>query len=541
VRFGSVPLDEAVGHVLAHGHRVRGRLIPKGTTVGPGEVEELRTLGLTEVVVACLDENDVGEDAAAEALARAAAGSGLRVRPPFTGRCNLVAEAAGVVLVDADRARRANAVDESLTLATLPPWTPTRAGDLVATAKVITLAVPDSTLGRALSALEGAPAVRLAPFVPTEAALILTHGPGTPERLLAKAEESTRHRLEALGSTLAAVRRCAHDVEPLKRLLGEVGAEGYSPVLVLGASAVVDRADVVPRAVEEAGGVVERLGIPVDPGNLLLFARLGSTPVLGIPGCARSPRRNGFDPVLERVLAGETPGPDDFADMAVGGLLAEIPSRPQPREVPGSASREARRPAPVAGLVLAAGRSRRMGRRNKLVADVEGIPMVARVVDVALAAGLAPVVVVTGHGAEEVEGALEGHAVERVHNARADRGMSTSLAVGVSALEDRELHGVLVLLGDMPRVAPSTLRTLMDHLDPERGRSVCVPVHRRRRGNPVLWSTRYLPELARLEGDVGARALLSRFAEEVFEVEVDDPGVLLDVDTPEALRDLSPE
>ena len=553
--FGAVPVGEAEGHVLAHGHRVEGGRIAKGTVLGADEVEALRRAGLDEVVVARLEEGDVGENEAAEALARSAAGPGLRLRQPFTGRCNLVAEVDGVAVIDASAVAAANRVDESLTLATVAPWSPVREGGLVATAKVITLAVPGGLVTQAAALLSGAgPAIRVAPYARVRAALLLTELPGTRVSLLRKAEEVTRRRLEALGSTLATTRRCAHRADEVGAALAGLAEAGHDLLLVMGASAVVDRADVVPRGVEEAGGRVTRLGIPVDPGNLLLLADLADIPVLGIPGCARSPRRNGFDLVLERVLAGVPPGPAETAAMSLGGLLTEIPSRTQPREggavgtaafgdpdVPDAEEADGGTAAmeEIGAVVLAAGRSTRMGERDKLLETVGGTPLVTRAVDAVAEAGVGRVVVVAGPDGDRVAAALADRGVEVVVNPHPERGMASSLARGLEAMGGGEPEGpagVVVVLGDMPFVRPATVRALVRALDPAAGRSICVPVHGHKRGNPVLWAGRLLPELARVEGDVGGRALLGRYPEEVHEVEVDDPGVLMDVDTPEALE-----
>jgi molybdenum cofactor cytidylyltransferase len=103
-------------------------------------------------------------------------------------------------------------------------------------------------------------------------------------------------------------------------------------VLILTGSATSDISDVVPSAIGEAGGAVERFGMPVDPGNLLVLGRIGARPVIGLPGCARSPALNGADWVLERVACGVAVTSADIAAMGVGGLLKEIPTRPQPRD-----------------------------------------------------------------------------------------------------------------------------------------------------------------------------------------------------------------
>jgi molybdenum cofactor cytidylyltransferase len=271
--------------------------------------------------------------------------------------------------------------------------------------------------------------------------------------------------------------------------------------------------------------------MPVDPGNLLLLAHIGERPVLGLPGCCRSPKLNGFDWVLQRIAAGIGVTREDIMGMGVGGLLTEIPSRPQPR---------AAKPAPsgrVAALVLAAGQSRRMGVENKLLAEVDGRAMVTHAVDAILASRAAPVLVVTGHEAEEVRAALGERPVQIVLNPRYVEGLSTSLKAGLAALPE-DAEGVLVGLGDMPRIKPAQIDRLIAAFNPLEGRAVVVPTVRGKRGNPVLFATRFLPEMLQIGGDVGARHLIGEHEDQVVEIEMEDDAALLDIDTPDALSAL---
>ena len=241
-------------------------------------------------------------------------------------------------------------------------------------------------------------------------------------------------------------------------------------ILVLGASATVDRRDVVPAAIERVGGTVEHFGMPVDPGNLTLLARLGDVPVIGLPGSARSPRIHGFDWLLRRIMADVAVGRDHIMSMGAGGLLKEITQRPLPRveaspRMPGHESHAPR----VAAVVLAAGQSRRMGSTNKLLSEIDGTPMVAHVVAAVGASHAGQVIVVTGHQAEAVRDALAGHRVQFVHNPEFDIGLSTSLAVGLAALPG-DIDGAVVCLGDMPKIGPALIDRLIDAFDPDNRR-----------------------------------------------------------------------
>jgi molybdenum cofactor cytidylyltransferase len=322
-------------------------------------------------------------------------------------------------------------------------------------------------------------------------------------------------------------RRCPHEADAVAEAVAE--APPVDLLLVAGASAITDRRDVLPAGIAAAGGRVDHFGMPVDPGNLLLLARRDGATVLGLPGCARSPKLNGFDWVLQRVGAGLPVDREQIMAMGVGGLLAEIATRPQPREVappPGTPR--------VAVIVLAAGQSRRMGRLNKLVEPLGSKPLVAWPVDAALASRAGQVVVVTGNEPARVQEALAGRDVRFVHNPDFSDGLASSLKAGVRALGD-EVDGAVICLGDMPRITGQHLDRLIAAFDPAAQKSIVVPTVDGKRGNPVLWGRRHFASILALEGDVGARALIGQNASEVAEVAMEDDAALVDIDTTAAL------
>lgn len=184
---------------------------------------------------------------------------------------------------------------------------------------------------------------------------------------------------------------------------------------------------------------------------------------------------------------------------------------------------------PVAAIVLAAGRSTRAGKINKLTAEVAGTPMVARVVDAVLASPAHPVFVVTGHEADAVRAALAARAVSFVHNPRFADGIATSIAAGVRALPD-DVAGALIVLGDMPALTGDDIARLIAAFDPA-GAPICVPVAGGRRGNPVLFARAFFDALTKLTGDTGARALIAVNADKVCEVAMTGEGTLADFDT----------
>jgi len=330
MKFGPTPIEEAEGAVVAHAVRIDGLALKKGDTLTRERRLALAAAGATSVLAARLEHGDVGEDEAALKLAKHLAGPHLRCSAPFTGRVNLFAEVAGLAIIDADAIDRLNAVDEAITAATLPPHRAVADGDMVATVKIIPFAVPGSTLEAALEALGSTGAISLKPFRPMRIGVVSTMLPGLKASVVAKTLRVLEARLAPTGARIAAQEIVPHEVQPLAKALARL-MDGSDALVAFGASAITDRRDIIPAAIEAIGGRIERFGMPVDPGNLLLLAERGGTPIIGAPGCARSPKENGFDWVLQRVLAGAPIRDADIRAMGVGGLLMEIASRPQPR------------------------------------------------------------------------------------------------------------------------------------------------------------------------------------------------------------------
>jgi molybdenum cofactor cytidylyltransferase len=541
MRFGEIPVGAAAGAILAHTLKFGATAFKKGRVLSAADIEALRAAGVEQIVAARLDPGDLREDEAADRIAAVVAGANVTASPAFTGRANLYAETRGLLVFDRDRIDRLNLVDEAVTLGTLPPFAIVEPRQMVATVKIIPFAVPREAVARAAAfAAEGGKLLRVAAFAPRRVALIQTRLSGLKESILDKTRAVTEARLAALGSALSSEERCEHTAAELAPRITSAVQAGAEIVLVHGASVIVDRQDVIPAAIEKAGGRVEHFGMPVDPGNMLLLGRLGAVPVLGLPGCARSPKINGFDWVLERLCAGLRVGREDIMRMGAGGLLAEIPSRPLPRAEasPQPAPRAAAvPPGPrIAALLLAAGRSTRMGGANKLLEPIDGTPMVVRTATRLLASRARPVVAVLGNQADDIDRALGKLPVERVRNPAYAKGLSTSLKAGLAALPD-DIDGVVVCLGDMPLITGRDIDRLIAAFNPLEGRAIIVPTRRGKRGNPVLWARRFFAEMAELAGDVGAKHLIGEHAELVCEVEMDSDGVLVDIDTPEALAE----
>jgi molybdenum cofactor cytidylyltransferase len=536
MKFGPVAPADALGATAVHSIRQGDLVLKKGTLVGPAEVAALQAAGVKEIVVARLEPGDVSEDQAAAEIAAAVAGPGVRLDRAFTGRCNLFAETAGVLVLDKDAVDRVNRIEEAVTLATLPAFKPVVEGEMIATVKIIPFAVAASARDRAVAeAGKVKPVIRVAPYKVRKIGVVSTLLPGLAPKVIDKTLKITSARIVPAGAEIMAERRVPHDKAALAHAIEEVRKAGAEMVIVFGASAIADRRDVIPAALETVGGEIEHFGMPVDPGNLMLIGRLQGHAVIGAPGCARSPKENGFDWVLMRLLAGLPVSRADVTGMGVGGLLMEIVTRPQPRS-----EREPEKGRRMAAVVLAAGRSTRMGAINKLIAEIGGKPLVRIAAEQALASRAKPVIVVTGHEHDKVEAALAGLPVRFVHNPHYAEGLGTSLKAGIAAVP-AEADGAIVCLGDMPQVDAALIDKLLTAFEPERGALIVAPSIDGCRGNPVVWSRRFFHDLMAIAGDIGARHLIGSYAEAVVEVPVAGEAALTDIDTPESFSAVKAE
>jgi len=525
LKFGPIPVDQAEGAILAHSVAVRDKMMRKARKLSAEDIAELKDAGVAEVIVALVDSNDVDENEAAQILVEAMRFSGIEAKPPATGRVNLYAAHAGVFVVDEAAIDALNAIDPAVTVATLAQHAPVEAGRMVATVKIIPYAVPHATLERALKAINSSEIFAVHPYRSLTVGLVQTTLPGLKPSVLDKTVRVTESRLARSGSALSGENRVPHETAAVAEALRKANPSN-DMMLVFGASAVSDSDDVIPAAIRMAGGTVTRTGMPVDPGNLLVLGHLDGKPVIGAPGCARSPKENGFDWVLDRTLAGIELTDTDITRMGVGGLLMEIASRPQPRE--GTSRTEK-----IYIIILAAGRSSRMGGPNKLMAEFDGKPLVRLIAERACASRSNGVFLVTGHDAARVETALSDLQLQSRHNPDYATGLSSSLKVGVAALPT-DATGALIVLGDMPGITTADLDRMIASFRKERGNAIIRATHNGKRGNPVILPRSLFESVATLEGDTGARHLVEAESAAVVDIELGE-GASVDVDTPEAM------
>ena len=533
MKFGRFPADQCEGAILAHSVAGDGWALKKGTVLSREDVALLQRQDVDGFYVARLEPGDVHEDAAAAEIAQRISGSGSSCSNAFTGRCNIQADSPGLVKIDEGFINRFNAIDESVTIATLNSFDPADRNQVIATVKIIPFSVTGAVMDDVRAVLKSAStAVSVLPFQELSVALINTRLPHLKASVVEKTTKLTERRVQSLGGRVDHVISVDHTFEGAECALKEALSKKVDLILVVGASVTVDRADAIPAAISAMGGEIRHFGMPVDPGNMVLVAQHKETPVVILPGCARSPKLNGIDWLLQRYAAGLQVARSDIMAMGVGGLLVDSPVRPLPRDQAVREPAGRNQPLKVAAIVLAAGQSRRMGPTNKLLQTVKSMPLVRHAVAAVVKSNVSACIVVTGYEKDDVEKALDGLEVQIVHNPNYEGGLSTTLKAGLAALP-KECDAVVVCLADMPNISEQHINALIANFQPREGRAIIVPVFQGKRGNPVLWARQFWPSMGNISGDVGARHLIGQHEDLVYEVEFDDTAVMTDLDTPE--------
>ncbi len=349
MNFLPIPAATAEGKIL--GHNISGpdgrRVLRKGKPLTAVDVARLLELGRETIYVAELELGDIDENEAARRIATAVCGANfpthLRLSKAITGRCNIHATELGLLRVDEARLLQVN-LCEAVTLGTLTNHAVVTPDKMVATLKIVAYAVPENivreaeTIGQFALTGEGwrSPLLRIDPLPARRVGLILSGSTAVGEKIISGFDRALRPRLESWGSQLERIEFVPLEDETGERelaaLLTQQVADGIEMIILAGETAIMDRHDIAPRAVERAGGRVTCFGAPVDPGNLLMLARLGDVPIVGAPGCARSPKQNIVDLVLPRLLAGDYLTRMDIVRLGLGGMIDDVPERPLPRE-----------------------------------------------------------------------------------------------------------------------------------------------------------------------------------------------------------------
>jgi molybdenum cofactor cytidylyltransferase len=327
MKFGRIPVAEAEGGILAHSVKYQDINLKKGTVLSEQQVRLLAAAGCESVVIARLEATDLDENETARRIAVLIAGKNVRPQRPRTGRNNILAESSGLLVYDIGRLDCINMTNEAITLAVLPPYSTVTTGQVVATVKIIPYGVDKASVSGIEKIQSGLPPLLgIKGYNRPDIGFIQTFYPGMKEAVLDKTRNVLDNRLQRLDNRVSSEIRCEHEEGAIAEALEKLLKGGCELILITGASATADRRDVIPVAIETAGGSITHLGMPVEPGNLLALGEFsGGHPVVVMPGCARSPAVNGFDWVLERLLAGIPVTREDIMRMGTGGYMKGSP------------------------------------------------------------------------------------------------------------------------------------------------------------------------------------------------------------------------
>ena len=538
MKFGEKPISECVGDLLVHSARIPDGKLPKGTKLSKTHIEKLRLIGTKFLLVASLEKDDIEENLAASILSNALLKSGFQLTVPATGRVNFIADELSIVRLNVEKIKSLNEIDEAITFATVMPDQLVAAGQMIATMKIIPYAVSMSSIDAALSVISKSDLLSCRTLASRKFSLIQTSFEDTKPSIMSATEDVTRTRLSQLDCPLIDSQRTAHTASDVYDALIKGREQGAEAFLLCGASAIADRLDILPEALRMVGGEVIHLGLPVDPGNLSMVGEWDGMLVLGMPGCARSPKFNGLDWLLQKALAGVRLDKSELSAMAVGGLLADIASRPLPRKLIHKNNVKHQK---IAGILLAAGSSRRMGAENKLLLPIyDRLPMIRWIAQTFLDADIDKLIVVTGFQHETISKTLLGLDIEFVHNHDHLTGQASSVACGIKSLSE-QYDGALIGLADMPFITSDLISRLIKSHEllskPEV--RITMPIIEGRRANPVIWGRAFFDDLQDISGDEGGRQILSAYLSAVNGVSWDKIEVAEDIDLPEDIKKLS--
>ena len=488
MQFKEIPTSEAHGWQLAHSVKAGKKRYAKSQTLDQAAVEALIKAGVSTVWAFRLETDDLDENKAAQIVADHISGTSVTTSETGKGRSNIFASNDGLLMAD-NALEVLNKTHSSFGIATLPSTSKVQKGQLVATVKTIPYGISKTDLD-----LEDAVKGKLSviPFKTYQTTLICSDS-----RFTSKNQSAIAHRIENTKGILSRTVFTDHTIPDIAKALQNAAKEN-DLILLLGVSAIADKRDILPAAVEHAGGNIIQIGMPVDPGNLLMLAQIGDTPIIGIPGCAKSPALNGFDFVLERFSAGLPLNQDMLNSQGIGGLLKEIHSRPEPRTGQKPTSE-------IAAITLAAGKSSRAESIHKLLAYMNNRPVLEHTLRQTSALAGLKRYAVTGFRAEEITEILQAQNVQHLHNPDYETGMASSIKTGISALPPSTALA-FIMLGDMPFVQPSTLKTLIKTAQENQEAEIFIPTFNGKRGNPVLWRSSMFEELSNIKGDKGGES-----------------------------------
>ena len=522
---------ESIGLVLAQTYNLTSKTISKGTFVTNEIVDYFKMGNVQTILCAVPEEGDIHEDEAAEAISNAIDKNQTYAEKASTGRVNFKSQSLCLVRYERHLIREVNLVDESIAFSIVEHNQLIAKNDLIATLKIIPFFTKKKYLDQVIKILAKNELFKIHSLKKKEVTLIQTCFEWQKRSIFKATSNVTRGRLEALGCPLKKETLIPHDHKSLCSEIRSSIDSGAQVLLISGASAITDRSDHIPKAILSVGGEIIQYGLAVDPGNLLLIGKIGDTNIIGMPGCARSPKLNGFDWVLQLLMANIPINKEELADMGAGGLLMEIASRPLPRALAKSAKKREKK---IMGIILAAGNSSRMGKDNKLLRNIGGASLVRNTAIEMLKSDIDSCSIVLGYQSDKVAAVIKDLNINLILNPFWEKGQASSLKAALNTL-DSSYSDILVMLGDLPGVKSKHINKIIEEhlLANNRKSKITIPSFNGKKGNPVIWGKSFFPDLSNLEGDVGGRTLFDQHPAAINLLVMEDEAVITDTDTPE--------
>ena len=328
--FGEIKTESSLNGILASSlvlHENRDIIkVKKGTIINENLINLLLKNNIKLVTCAKLDENDVEENKAVYEISKNILNneqSNLTIKDPRQGRCNIISNINGLLVFDHEQLFLINSVTDEIGVASLKPYSYVKKNQVIASIKAIPFAINKEVLKQIIKASNHC--FKVLPFLKKNVHLIQSRNQNTLEKVLEKTVVTTKKRLLNCGITSILEKKCNHEIKSLSSKIHESIDENADLILVFGASAICDKNDVVPKSLKKNNGKILRLGMPVEPGNLILLGEIKNAyktiTFIGMPGCARSPKENGVDWILWRILCGLSISNNNINYMGNGGLL----------------------------------------------------------------------------------------------------------------------------------------------------------------------------------------------------------------------------
>ena len=525
MNFGKVKIKDSLNGILAHTISIGKKRFSKGRIISKEDQHYFMKHKIESLICATLGETDIHEDKAANLLAKKFNNKTLALEKAFTGRANILANESGLLIIDVNKIRKFNSISENITIATLNNNSKVKKGEMIATIKIIPFSIEDRYF-KIINEINFLKSLYIHAFKHKKCALLLTHIEKENKKINSISEIRIKDRLEKLNCTLELINTCEHDSKEIAINIKNFVKNNFKLILILGSSAIVDINDKIPEGIKNANGKIIRFGMPVDPGNLLLLGQIKNIPIIGLPGCARSPTLNGFDWILERLLSGNSVTDKDISNMGVGGLLKTINKR--------NKINTKEKKYKITNIILAAGQSKRMLKDNKLLIKINKKTMIERIINTSLNSNANSTVVVLGHQSDTIQEYIRNKEVVTIINKDYKNGLSSSLQCGISALPD-DCDAAIIILADMPNIQSNMINSMIKNYDPSNNKCIIVPTFKTKKGNPILLDRKYFPDILKVKGDKGAKDIILNNKESIYELPQKNSSVLNDIDTKEDL------